>query len=286
MDFFSWRYRLRSQKPPANQKSPDASAAFPLLFPGVAVDANEVSLFHQTIDQGIAKRELDSGKLLWTVPTPGVPLAVVGQNLWLIEGASSQFRILALNSETGKTAHTSNWFDMLLGLPAIFDYNHYQGLSVDVEAGWDAATQNLWIRIDGATHYAGGIDIGPLADERHKAISMLVQVIPATANISLAKTNHRHGFTQLMENQQDNELPIPFPSDCVQVVPVNSSLMSSQKHWTVRSAQLSNYVVLLQILPVDNFSSPFLLLRVFSSDLKRLLWQQPISNYYEEPARC
>ncbi|OUL28608.1 hypothetical protein BV372_24745 [Nostoc sp. T09] len=285
MNFLSWRYQLRG-KPLTNQKLPDASAAFPLLFPGAAIDADEMSLFHQTIDRGIAKRELNSGKLLWTLPTPGVPLAVVGQHLWLIEGTGAQFRILALNTETGETVHTSTWFDMLLGLPAIFDYNHYQELSVNVEAGWAASAQNLWIRIDGGTRYAGGVDIGPLAAESRKAISMLVQIIPATANISLAKTNHIDGLGEFMERQQDDELPIPFPNDCVQVVPVNSSLMSSQKHWVVRSAQLSNYVVLLQILPVDNFSSPFLLLRVFSSDLKRLLWQQPISNYYEEPARC
>lgn len=270
-----------------NQKSPDASAAVPLLFPGVAVDADEVSLFHQTIDRGIAKRELQSGKLLWTVPTPGVPLAVVGQNVWLIEGLGSQFCILALNTETGETVHTSTWFNMLLGLPAIFDYNHYQGLSINVEAAQQASTQNLWIRIDGRTQYAGGAVPSPhIEAESYKAISMLVQVIPATANVSLAKTDRIDGFTKFMENQQDNQLPIPFPSDCVGGVPVNSSLMSSQKHWVVRSAQLSNCVVLLQILPVDNFSAPFLLLRVFSSDLKRLLWQQPISNYYESPARC
>ncbi|MBD2449837.1 hypothetical protein H6G76_22255 [Nostoc sp. FACHB-152] len=283
MDFFSWSNRLHSREPSAHQKS----LAGPLIFPGAAVDADEVCLFHQTIDQGIAKRTLDSGKLLWTVQTPGIPLAVVGQNLWFIEGLSNRFRILALNTETGKTVNTSTWFDMLLGLPAIFDYNDYQGLSVNLEARWDASTKKLWIRIDGSTQYDGGSVPSPyIQAASRKIISMLVKVMPVTANISLDKTNHIDGFTINSVKQENKELPISFPSDCVSGVPVNSSLISSHKHRVIRSAKLSNYIVLLQILPVDHFSSSLLLLRVFSSDFSRLIWQQCIGNHYVEPVRC
>ncbi|HYW18658.1 MAG TPA: hypothetical protein VE956_04960 [Nodularia sp. (in: cyanobacteria)] len=290
-----------------------------LLFPGAVVDADEVYLFHQTIEQDIAKlsgdskrvpcefpsvakRSLESGKLLWIVKTPGVPLAVTDQKLWLIEGRETQFRILALHTKTGKTIHTSDWFEMLLGFPAMFNYQSGLGLSFRVEARWATLTKHLWIRVDGNRWYEGGLNIGEEmeAASRH-TISLLVKVIPATGEISLAKTNYMQGEiilgNKLLEPSQvelpipllepHKEVAIPFPSGCVEEAQVNSSLIPSSGYDVPRLVKLSHYVVSLEASHIEQFPwQVLLLLQVHSPDQKQVVWQQYMGDYHQEPAHC
>jgi hypothetical protein len=278
MDFLSWYRKFFSEL--SNSSTSPQPVAGRMLFLGAVVDADEFYLFHQTLEeviteesikskkfpwdnQGIVKRSLNSGQRLWMVKTPGVPLAVADQKLWLIEGTGNKFRIIALHTENGKILHISDWFEMLLGFPAMFNHHHRQGLSVWVNTRWDSSITQLWIRIDGQTRYAGGVQVSEATEAAHQSmISLMVKVICATGEISLVETRHIQGNRL----KPEKEPPIPFPSNCLEEIPFPLSRISNAGHHVLRSVKLSNHVVSLEILPFRKFLPRLLFLRVFSSD--------------------
>ncbi len=301
MRFFVWRKGRSPSSGLSHPKDFQNLATGPLLFPGVAVDAEEAFLFHQTADQELAKRSLDSGKLLWTAPLPGVLLAAIGSHLWVLEvrhaspsettprlpapSLQSQIRLVAISSATGKTAHTTDWLDIPLNLPTL-RYESRQGSSVEIRAGWSAADTALWIRIDRRSWYAGGapVSIQFLQDSNHTA-SAFIKVIPTTGQVTLVK-NAASGNTTVRETAPKEERLISFPTSCQTEICVESDWLAERGLRPLRSAQTSRHYVLLQRLPVDRFSHDFLLLQVFCRERSLLRWQQCIGTYYVEPAHC
>ncbi|AFY66331.1 hypothetical protein GEI7407_1847 [Geitlerinema sp. PCC 7407] len=297
MPFLFWR-RERSPRNDGNS----AATVGPLLFPGVAVDAEETCIFYQKNEQWLVKRSLASDDLLWSVPLPGTLLAIIGPHLWLLEigaaeagrtgrrspeaGTPRQCRFVALSSTTGQIAHTTPWLTLPFYLPT-FRYESCQGSSLALQMGWSEADRTLWVQIDHHSWYAGGVAISHQAlRASDKRSSALITLVPESGQAALVKTSTDSGRPVSSDSLSIDKESLALPPSCQTKTSIEPDWLATRGLRPLDSAQTLRHYIVLQAIPVDRPGSSLLLLEVFCRERSLLQWQQCIGTYYEEPPRC